>query len=110
MVPVRVPEHGVEWLPNPMTCGGFIDAVSAAAQDPNWCYTAPIPCHTSAIHHYAGLVQHCVVSSGTVLVPSGAVLVTLKPGTESSVLERDIWKEECFLQQSLKGNLEIGIS
>lgn len=93
-----------------MTCVGFINAVSAAAQEPNWCYTAPVPCCTSPIHHCARLIQHCVVPSRTVLVPSGAVLVTLKPGTELSVLERDIWKEECFLQQSLKGNLEIGIS
>lgn len=37
------------------------------------------------------------------LVPSGAVVVTLKPGTELSVLERDIWKEKRSLQQSLKG-------
>ena len=44
-----------------------------------------------------------LVSSSTVLVPSGAALVSLKPGMELSLVEREIWKEEHFLKQPLKG-------
>lgn len=43
------------------------------------------------------------VLSITVLALSSAVLVLLKPGMEVSLLEREIWKDECFLKPTVKG-------
>lgn len=83
LVPVQVPKHDVWWLLNPMTSVGFIDAK---------CLLLPGSSSGAAL-----------VPSLAALVSSGTALVSLKPGTELSLVERGIWKEECFLKEPLEG-------
>lgn len=87
-----------------MTSVGFVDAKCLLLpRSPSG--AALVPSHAVLVSFITVLVSSstALVSSSAVLVPSGAALVLLQPGMELSLVERDMWKEEHFLKQPLKG-------